>query len=132
MTTVTTSVFRRAAFVATAACAALLASFALAQSGPPTITSGPSASASEITDTSAVVRWSTNVESTTAVDFGTTPSFGQTYRKIVPIEETEILELSHSMSLWGLTPNTEYFYRARSSAGGAETVSSTQTFRTAS
>jgi hypothetical protein len=124
-------VARRAAAV-TAAVLGLSAFAAFAQTSAVQITSGPSVTENEITESSAVVRWQTNVESTTIVNFGTTAAFGQEFKKIVPIEETEITELSHSMTLWGLEPGTTYHYMVRSGAGGTTAQSAAFTFKTKS
>jgi hypothetical protein len=106
------------------AVAGLTALAAFAQTASPRITAGPSVADADVSADSAIVRWSTDVESSTAVDFGTTTALGQTYRKIVPIEETEITEVNHSMSLWSLAPGTKYYYRVKSSVDGGGVVQS--------
>lgn len=96
-----------------------------------TILSGPTVSS--ITETTAVVTWSTSVESTSVVYFGKTEAMGQVFSKIIPIEETEVMEISHSMTLWSLDPGTVYYYKVKSVTPGGATVESTQrSFVTAS
>jgi len=96
------------------------------------LTSGPTVSS--ITDSTAVVTWTTSAESTTVVRFGTTEALSQTFRKIVPIEETEVLEVNHSMTLWDLDSDTLYYYQVLSVAADGVTAgaSVTQSFMTAS
>ncbi len=114
---------------ALAAVVGLTAFSAFAQVAPQ-IVSGPTVAEAETTDTSAVVRWQTNVESTSVVNFGKTASLGQEFKKIVPIEETETTEISHAMTLWGLEPGTTYFYQVRSTASGLTTQSDVRQFTT--
>jgi hypothetical protein len=111
--------------LASAAFSAFFAFAAFAQTGPtPTITAGPTVPDAEITETSATVRWMTDIESTTVVEYGTTSAFGNELKKIVPIEETETTEISHSMTIWGLEADTTYFAQAKSSAAGGGTATS--------
>lgn len=119
----------RGVVAALAAAVGLTAFTAFAQTAPQ-ITSGPSVGEAEITDSTAVVRWMTNVESTSVVNFGKTSSLGQEFKKIIPIEETEITEISHSMTLWGLDADTTYFYQVRSQANGLTAQSAVFQFTT--
>jgi len=65
-------------------------------------------SVSDTTDTAVVVEWRTNNPATSQVEYGTTASYGSA--------TPEDLELSydHAVILEGLTPNTEYHFRALS------------------
>ncbi len=110
---------------------ALSGSVSLAQTGAaPKILTGPTVSS--ITEDSAIIRWTTDVESTTVVDFGTTDSLGQTYRKIIPIEETEVTEISHTMTLSPLKAGTRYFFKVSSSTSGGTASSAIVDFTSAS
>jgi hypothetical protein len=113
--------------------AALFGLRAFAQTGSgsaPTITVQPTAS--DVTETSAVITWTTDVESTTVVDFGTTSALGQEFKKIVPIEDTEVTELRHSMTLWGLQADTTVYFLVKSTANGQTATSSIEQFKTVS
>ena len=102
-----------------------------ASAAAPVIISGPSVPAEMITETSAVVTWTTDALSTSVVDFGISASLGQTYRKIIPLEETEVREISHAITLWELQPGTTYHYRVRSvSESGLTATSGIGTFTT--
>lgn len=119
--------------VAAALAAAIgLTAFAAFAQTAPQITSGPTVAEAEVTDSSAIVRWQTNVESTTIVNFGKTSGLGQEFKKIVPVEETEITEVSHNMTLWGLESGTTYFYQVRSYASGLIAQSAIFEFKTKS
>ncbi|MBP9773047.1 MAG: fibronectin type III domain-containing protein [Candidatus Peribacteraceae bacterium] len=63
---------------------------------------------SAITGTSALVTWTTNEVADSQVEYGLTTSYG-TQTTINPI-----MSSGHSIFLTGLTPNTQYFLRARS------------------
>lgn len=94
-----------------------------------TIVSGPSVGG--IIETQAVVTWQTDTPSTSVVSFGVTESLGQVFRKIIPMEETEIMEVNHSITLWELKPGTTYYYRVTSvSEGGVSVSSAVKTFDT--
>jgi hypothetical protein len=108
-----------------------IAWIAWAQPSGPVITSSPSVSAT--TETSVVITWQTDRLSTSEVLFGETPALGETYRKIIPIEETEVFEVAHSMTLWQLRPGTTYHYMVASvDEAGGRTESAVFTFQTAS
>lgn len=100
----------------------------------PVITSGPSAPEAYMTETTAVILWSTDVASTSVVEFGLTAALEKVpYRKIVPMEETEVLEANHSITLWELKSGTLYHYKVRSvSEGGGVVESGLSTFTTKS
>jgi hypothetical protein len=73
----------------------------------------------------ALISWSTNIPATSQVEYGTTPSLGQS----TP-EDTQLKQL-HRIELRQLQPNTTYYYRVRSvSACGQEAFSEVFTFRT--
>jgi len=73
----------------------------------------------------ALISWSTNIPATSQVEYGTTPSLGQS----TP-EDTQLKQL-HQIELRQLQPNTTYYYRVRSvSACGQEAFSEVFTFRT--
>jgi peptidoglycan hydrolase-like protein with peptidoglycan-binding domain len=58
--------------------------------------------------TSLVITWTTDVPATTQLEYGTTASYGS----LSTLDAT--LSTSHTVTLTGLTPNTTYYYRARS------------------
>lgn len=72
---------------------------------PPTISG---VAATDVTATSAVIRWTTNEAADSQVDYGTTKSYGQT----TPLDATPVT--THAVSLSGLTASTTYHVRARS------------------
>ena len=80
--------------------------------------------ATNITTSSATITWNTDEPSTSHVDYGTTTSYGNT-------EGNGFLVTNHSVGLAGLSPNTTYHYRVRSTdASNNEAVSSDGTFTT--
>lgn len=70
---------------------------------------------------SIIINWHDTTSTGTKVEFGTTHSLGQTE----PGSSETIAEsyIWHTVKLKGLTPNTEYFYRVKSSAGSSEIYS---------
>lgn len=87
--------------------------------GGPTVTSDPAHP-----DTSVTITWTTNVASTSQVDYGPTPALGST-------EADTVLVTSHSVTLPGLTHSSQYYFRATSTAAGrVDWVSDDLTFRT--
>ena len=101
------------------------ASFTLtaADTTAPVITLGPTTSS--ITSSGASITWTTDEQSTSQVEYGTTISYGT----LTPLDST--LVTSHSVSLSSLSPNTTYHYRVRSKdAAGNEVVSSDIVFTT--
>ena len=90
---------------------------------PPVISS---ISAGTPGETSATITWTTNENSNSQVNFGTTSSYGSTTTL------NSALVTSHSIVVAGLTANTTYHYRVRSADGqGNLSVSSDQAFTTA-
>jgi phosphodiesterase/alkaline phosphatase D-like protein len=107
--------------------AALLAGCAGGGKGDqtPPVISG--VSASSITETSAVITWTTNEPATSQVEYGPTTSYGSTS----PLNST--LVTSHSVSLPGLTAGTTYHYRVKSKdTAENEKTSGDYTFTTTS
>lgn len=122
--------------VASAGVFAMAASFlyvAHAQSAL-VITAGPGVAASETTEDSAVVRWTTSEAASTYVHYGTTSALGSTQRKIVIVPgepEQNAYEISHSLELRELSAGTTYFYQAESTTeDGRQARSSIQQFTT--
>jgi len=77
-----------------------------------------------ITQTSARVRWTTNVASTSRVDYGTSTSYGSNVY-------SSSLVTSHAITLTSLSPGTTYHYKVTSTRSGYKTaVSSDKTFTT--
>jgi len=64
-----------------------------------------------VTASTATIAWTTNVPSTTQVQYGATSRYGTA----VPLDAT--LATSHSQTITGLTPNTWYYFRVTSAAG---------------
>jgi hypothetical protein len=90
---------------------------------PPVISN---VSSSNITSTSAVVTWTTNEPASSQVEYGLTTDYGSS-TNLNPNPVT-----FHSRTITGLTPNTQYNYRAFSNDGaGNSAASSNFTFTTA-
>jgi hypothetical protein len=68
---------------------------------PPTITS---TAAPWVGGTSAAIRWTTNIGTTTRVDYGLTPSYGAT-------TENTAFTIDHAVLLSGLNPGATYYYK---------------------
>jgi hypothetical protein len=95
---------------------------AVADTTPPTISSP---TASGITSTGALIIWTTNEDSDTQVDYGTTTSYGST----TALDGSMVT--SHAQALTGLTAKTLYHYRVKSKdAAGNLAISSDNTFTT--
>ncbi|NLN74830.1 MAG: hypothetical protein GX139_00770 [Armatimonadetes bacterium] len=62
-------------------------------------------------DTAVIITWSTNVASTSQIDYGTTKSYNQS-----AVEQTPTTY--HSVTIENLTPSTQYYYRITSAAPG--------------
>lgn len=80
-----------------------------------------------VTGSAANVTWTTNVQSTSQVDYGTSASYGAA----TPLNSSMVT--SHSVSLAGLISGTTYHYRVHSKdSSGNESISGDFTFSTAS
>lgn len=90
----------------------------------PAITSGPSATPGS---TSATITWTTDVASTSQVDYGTSPT---ALTNSTPLDSTAVT--SHSVQLSGLSAQTTYSYLVRSSTGAGTTASAVFSFTTGS
>jgi hypothetical protein len=83
-------------------------------------------SATAPTPNSITIRWTTNVASTSQIEYGLTTAYGLT----TPLNSS--LVTSHAVTLNGLTAGTVYHFRVRSQdAAGNLSVSVDSTFRTA-
>jgi hypothetical protein len=81
-------------------------------------------SVDSIAETSARISWTTNVASTSRVDYGTTTSYGQNVYAALQVT-------SHAITLTGLSAGTTYHYKVTSTRGGYQDgVSSDATFTT--
>jgi len=78
-----------------------------------------------LTPKSATITWKTDIPSTSKVEYGITNAFGST-TNLDTIKTTD-----HSVTIYGLAPNTTYHFRTISSDDtGTETVSANNTFNT--
>lgn len=83
------------------------------------------ASASEITETTATITWTTDEPATSQVEYGATTNYSLT----TPLDDS--LVTSHSISLSGLESNTTYHFRIKSEdASGNEGISGDYSFTT--
>jgi hypothetical protein len=81
-------------------------------------------SITNITTTGATIVWLTDEPAHTAVDIGTSTSYGRT-------DSSLVLSTVHSITISGLSPTTGYHFRVRSRDGsGNATTSSDSTFTT--
>src|SRR6185295_2526894 len=81
--------------------------------------------AAGITDTSATITWTTDQQTTSRVEYGTTSAYGST-TTVDPA-----LVTSHTVTLPGLSPTTQYHYRVVSANGiGVANTSGDATFTT--
>jgi len=82
--------------------------------------------ASSITDSSVVITWLTDRQSTSQVEYGTAKLYGSTS----VIDQSQVT--THSITLYGLMPNTAYHCRVKSKGSNwNEAVSSDITFTSA-
>ncbi|MBA3044403.1 hypothetical protein FP804_04635, partial [archaeon] len=87
----------------------------------PTISSVQSSS---VTDTTATISWTTNEDSDSLIEYGTTVSYGST-------KSDAAMVTSHSIQLTGLTASTLYHYRVKSADSADNLATSTDyTFTT--
>ncbi len=82
--------------------------------------------AANITKNSAQVQWTTNVATTSQVQYGTTTNYGTT----TPLDSTMVT--SHAVALSALTANQTYHFRVVSSANGQQVTGDDLSFTTAS
>lgn len=75
------------------------------------------------TATTQTVVWETAGPANTVVEYGPTPELGERY-------ESNLTTNTHVATLTGLTPDTGYYYRVSSSAGGRTGRSPISSFRT--
>lgn len=87
------------------------ASLPLADVTAPVISSVQS---SGITETEATITWTTDESATSQVNYGTTTSYGSS-------AGSGTLVTSHTVSLTGLTPGTDYFYQVASTDDASNT-----------
>ncbi len=82
----------------------------------------------EVTFTSATIAWQTDIPSDSQVEYGDSSLFGQSTTLNTAITT------SHSVTISGLSPNTNYYFRAKSKPAGVDiaTVSSNHDFSTLS
>lgn len=85
-----------------------------------------SISATNITDTSAIIRWNVDQYATGQVNYGATASYGSN-----TTAESSYNYNQHAQTISGLSQGTTYHYRVRSTnAAAQETVSGDNTFTT--
>ena len=85
-----------------------------------------SVASSGVTNSSAMVSWSTNLPANTVLAYGTTPALG----KLTPVQAA--LSANHGAKLTGLRPGTTYYFAAISTgAGGASGYSTPHSLTTA-
>jgi len=95
----------------------------IADTTPPAISG---VTVSSVTDTTAIITWTTDETSTSQVEYGTTTAYGTT----TTLDAT--LVNSHRVTLSVLSPNTTYHYRVRSKdAANNEAISADGVFTTA-
>ena len=87
---------------------------------PPPDTTAPvisSVTATDITDTSATISWTTDESADSRVDYGLDSTYGSAV-------SDGSLVTSHSIALTGLDPSTEYHYKVTSADGSGNSASS--------
>jgi peroxiredoxin len=72
---------------------------------------------SDVTATSVLISWSTNNSANSVVEYGTTSGYGST-------KTSDSLTTSHSVTIDGLTANTTYHFRVKSTDGNGNTATS--------
>ncbi|MDM8008399.1 MAG: family 10 glycosylhydrolase [Phycisphaerae bacterium] len=80
--------------------------------------------ASNVTNNAATITWTTDLTSSSQVEYGLTPSYGS----LTPLNSTPVT--SHSVQLSGLAATTLYHYRVISANANGSTTSSDYTFTT--
>jgi len=96
------------------------------QTGTPSAPIIQGVSISSITETGAIIRWTTDEPATSQVKYGKTETYGST----TPLDTK--LTTSHNVTLTGLDPNTTYHYTviSRDASGNKATFAEDQTFTT--
>ncbi len=95
----------------------------VSNAAPPVITN---VAATGVTTTGATIGWTTDVASSSQVDYGPTTTYGSS----TSLDATQVT--THSQAVTGLQPATLYHYRVKSAAsGGTLAVSGDFTFTTA-
>lgn len=90
---------------------------------PPTISN---VQATSVSSNAATITWTTDLASTSQVQYGVTSSYGTSS----PLDSTQVY--SHSVTLSGLSENTLYHYQVISTNAGGTTSSTDYTFTTTS
>lgn len=75
-----------------------------------------SATGVSLSATSAIIAWTTNEASTSRVDYGTTLSY-----ELSPVSSAA-LDINHNVTLTGLSPSTEYFFKITSADSAANST----------
>ena len=84
--------------------------------------------ASCITESGAVISWTTNVNATGNMEYGTSPGI---YTDSAPTPADITADnTSHAMILSGLSANITYYYRVKSDDGTGDTTSAEHSFKT--
>ena len=83
-----------------------------------------SVQASAATTSSVQLSWATNIPATSAIDYGTTSVYGAS------TQVNGSMVMAHQMSLTGLSQQTTYHFRVRSTSGSDSATSPDQTFST--
>lgn len=83
-----------------------------------------SVAAENVNSDSAVITWSTNLPSTSQVEYGTSSQYGS----MTALDSTALA--NHSVALAGLSAGTVYHYRVHSSNGSVTAISGDQSFST--
>jgi len=96
--------------------------FALSEADPTPIISNIQAIG--VTNNSATITWTTDLPSSSRVEYGTSTSYGT----LTPLDSTPVT--SHSVTLTGLAQKTTYHYRVLSANENGTSTSSDFTFKT--
>jgi hypothetical protein len=93
---------------------------------PPAPTAISGVSANDVTPGGAAIQWSTDLDATSQVEYGRTAAYGHATKATPELTQT------HRVALSGLSPNTLYHFRVKSTdVNGNEAVSEGHTFVTA-